>query len=483
MTTGFLRTPEEAAQLAASITPSPRQLAWQELEFTGFLHFGVNTFTDREWGEGTEPESLFNPTELDARQWVRACKAAGIRLLILTAKHHDGFCLWPSALTPHSVKNSPWRNGQGDVVREFVDACREYDMKVGLYCSPWDRNAPCYGTPAYNDFFLGQLRELLTNYGPVDEIWLDGACGEGPNGKRQQYDWTRYFRLIRELQPQAVIGPSGPDIRWVGNEDGVAREEEWSVVGVNFDGAPADDYDTSFYNYFFQQEGKSATPESIPGHPAALARAKQLVWWPAETDVSIRPGWFYHASEDLCVHPLERLVDIYYKSIGRNSVLLLNIPPDRRGLLHEHDVQRLREFRTVIDTTFAQNLALGATVTADSARPGQDAAHVTDGDASTYWQAADGRTAAVLEIDLGSPHTFNRLMLQEMISEGQRITGFTLDGWHDGKWKTIVRGTSVGYKKLERFSEVTTTRLRLTLTARATPTLRTLGLFKASLGG
>ncbi|MHB9130132.1 MAG: alpha-L-fucosidase [Armatimonadota bacterium] len=483
MLDSLLRTPEDAMHEASLITPSPRQLAWQEMEFIGFAHFTVNTFTGREWGKGTEPESIFNPVQLDARQWIRACKDAGMRMLILTAKHHDGFCLWPSKLTEHSVKNSPWRDGKGDVVREVSEACREFGLKFGIYCSPWDRNAACYGTPAYNDFFKGQLRELLTQYGEIGEVWLDGACGEGPNGKRQVYDWQGYVQLIRELQPNAVIGPSGPDVRWVGNEDGFARETEWSVVGIDFDGVPADDYNTSFYNTFLYDDGKSIAHETSPGHIDVLTRSQHLVWWPAETDVSLRPGWFYHAEEDFKVHSLERLVDIYYKSVGRNSVLLLNITPDRRGLIPDHDVQRLRELRAVIDATFADNLALCGKVTADTTAHGHTASTITDGNPETYWMAGDGLTTAVLEIDLGNPRTFNRALLQEMITTGQRVISYVLEGRDGEQWKEITRGATIGYKKLARFSEITTDRLRLTLTARATPTLRSVGLYRAALGG
>ena len=287
-----------------SPTPTPQQLAWQRHELIAFAHFGINTFTDREWGDGKEDPGLFNPTDFDARQWAAALHAAGVKLLILTAKHHDGFCLWPSRFTEHSVKNSPWRNGQGDVVREVVDALREREIRVGLYLSPWDRNQPWYGdSPKYNEYFRNQLGELLGNYGVIDEVWFDGACGEGPNGKKQEYDWTSYYALVRERQPAALIAICGPDIRWVGNESGVARENESSVV---------------------QRDG-------------------HLAWHPAECDVSIRPGWFYHPAEDAKVKSLPTLVDIYFKSVGRNSVLLLNIPPDRRGRIADADVVRLQE--------------------------------------------------------------------------------------------------------------------------------------------
>ncbi|MCX7006821.1 MAG: alpha-L-fucosidase, partial [Kiritimatiellaeota bacterium] len=287
--------------------PSPEQLAWQRMELTMFLHFGVNTFSDREWGTGKEEEQSFNPTALDCRQWARTAKAAGFKLLILTAKHHDGFCLWPTKLTEHCVRNSPWKNGQGDVARKFVEACHAEGLKVGLYLSPWDRNNPKYGSDAYNDYFVGQLTELLTNYGPVDEMWFDGACGEGPNGKKQVYDWPRYYATIRKLMPHALIAISGPDIRWVGNESGVARLGEKSAQ-------------------------RGGTPRCAP----------------AECDVSIRPGWFYHATEDAKVKSLAKLIEIYFASVGRNSSLLLNVPPDRRGLMAEPDVARLKEFGEVV---------------------------------------------------------------------------------------------------------------------------------------
>lgn len=478
------KSPEQVAHEAASVVPTPRQIAWQEMEFTAFMHFTVNTFIDLEWGRGTEREGLFNPTALDARQWAQVCKDAGMKMLILTAKHHDGFCLWPSRHTEHSVKNSPWKNGKGDVVRETADACREAGIKFGVYCSPWDRNARTYGTPAYNDYFKNQLRELLTGYGEIGQVWFDGACGEGPNGKKQVYDWEDFFKLIRELQPDAVIGPCGPDVRWVGNESGYARESEWSVVGVDFDLAkPPSSGFTDCYRVTRYIEGKSVARASEPGSIERLTQSKHKVWWPAETDVSIRPGWFYHASQDLRVHSLERLLDMYYKSIGRNSVLLLNLPPDRRGLIHEHDVARLQAFRRALDKTFKHNLAEGrnATDTGVSTPTCEHSADkAVDGNPSTYWMAEDGTKTAAIEVDLGEPAVFNRAMLQEMISLGQRVEEYVIQAWHQGAWKEFVRGTTIGYKKLDRFSEISASRVRLTIIrARACPTIRSFGLYKA----
>jgi alpha-L-fucosidase len=426
--------------------PTPQQLAWQEAELTMFLHFGINTFTDREWGDGKEDPRLFNPSQLDASQWVHIAKEAGFKFMILTAKHHDGFCLWPSRCTDHSVKHSPWKRGKGDVVREFADACHSAGMKLGLYLSPWDRHEPRYGdSPAYNQFFMHQLTELLTGYGDVAEVWFDGACGEGPNGKKQEYDWPGYYALIRKLQPHALIAVSGPDIRWVGNEDGFARETEWSIQNPN--------------------------PAMHPG-------VREKVWYPAECDVSIRPGWFWHPAEDGKVKSLQHLLDIYYKSVGRNSVLLLNVPPDKRGLIAEPDGRRLQEFRNDLDRSFAEDLAAGRRVSASSARADAPAAAVVDGRRDTFWAAGDGVTSASLEVDLGRRVTFNVAMVQEQIALSQRVESYRVEAWSDGGWQPLSKGTTVGHKKLDRFPEASASRVRLTIEkALAPPCIRSLGLF------
>ena len=451
--------PADVVRKAAHVTPTPQQMAWQEFEFAAFTHFGMDTFTDREWGEGTEDPKLFNPTDFDADQWVAACKAAGMKLLIMTAKHHDGFCLWPSKYTEQSVKNSPWRDGRGDVVREVSDACRRGGIKFGVYLSPWDRHEKTYGTDAYNTYYKNQLRELLTNYGEITEVWWDGACGEGPNGKKQVYDWDGYVRTVRRLQPKALMAIVGPDIRWVGNEDGLAREGEWSVLPRPCGNPSAADLGDRKY----------------------LAGARELVWYPAECDVSIRPGWFYHAAEDGKVKSLAQLLDIYYRSVGRNAVLLLNVPPDRRGRLNEHDTARLRELRAVLDETFKTNLAAGRPATASSAAAGHAATSAVDGNGDTYWTPADGVIQAALEVDLGRPVTFDRAMLQEMIATGQRVERFKLEAWNGAGWKEFVRATTIGYKRLMKFPAVTASKVRLTiLDARDCPTIREFGLFKAS---
>jgi alpha-L-fucosidase len=404
--------------------PSPSQLAWQRDEIALFLHFGVNTFTDREWGDGREDPSIFSPLALDARQWARAARNAGARSLILTAKHHDGFCLWPTRTTTHSVSASPWRSGQGDVVREFVDACHAEGLKAGLYLSPWDRNNPAYGDSAkYNDLYCDQLTELLTRYGPITEVWFDGANGEGPNGKRQLYDWPRFFRLVRQLQPNAVMfSDAGPDVRWCGNEKGVAGDPNWSTVNpdiVTFPGA----------------DGPGISDALQHGDPAGT------VWRPAEVDVSIRPGWFYHPAEDDRVRTVDNLESLYFSSVGRNGKLLLNVPPTREGLLHSTDVERLAGFRARLTSLFQRDLARDARRSSSVIAPGK----------------------AELEVDLGRAVPIAVARLEEDISRGQSVARYTLYGAVDRDWRMISQGSTIGYTKLDRFEPVTVRRVRLTI--------------------
>jgi len=450
-------------------------LAWQELEFIAFFHFGVNTFTDREWGDGGELPEVFDPSALDTRQWIRTIREAGMKLAILTAKHHDGFCLWPSEHTEHSVKNSSYRNGKGDVVREFVDACREFEVKAGIYLSPWDRHERTYGSDAYNDHFKCQLAELLTGYGPIHEVWFDGACGEGPNGRRQVYDWRGYHTLIRKRMPEAVIAIMGPDVRWVGNEDGLARESEWSVVPT---GPPEHDADAEEDILMPQIEPTASDVSSREG----ILRAEGIAWYPAECDVSIRPGWFYHADQDDRVKSPEELIDIYYRSVGRNSVLLLNIPPDKRGVLHENDIASLREMRRILDATFAENLLTGASASASHIKGNGEAfgaARTIDGIPDTYWTTDDGQETAALEYDLGSKRTFDLVMLQEHIRIGQRIEEFSVKAWNGTDWAPVSSGTTVGYKRLLRCGDTTARKVRICIeAARLAPTLSNVGLFR-----
>ncbi len=420
--------------------PTPEQLAWQRDELSLFVHFTVNAFTDREWGDGTEAPAIFNPAELDCEQWVRVAKEAGFKLVILTTKHHDGFCLFPSDYTEHDIANAAWKDGRGDLVREFVDACRKHGLKVGFYLSPWDRHEPKYAdNAAYDEHFRNQLTELLTRYGAVSEVWFDGAGGEG-----HVYDWPSYYALIRKLQPKALIAICGPDIRWVGNEDGFAREDESSVQ----------------------------------------VRDGQEIWYPAECDVSIRPGWFWHKQQDDQVKSLEHLLDIYYRSVGRNSGLLLNVPPNDKGLFCELDIRRLKEWRAALDETFATDFAAGQPAVASNLRGGDEAfgpARALDGDIDTYWATDDDVRTASLEVDFGAPATFNVSRVQEYIPLGERVRGYTIEAWQDGAWKEIVKGTTVGHKKLERFPDVTAQKVRLTVTeSRACPLIAGFGVHYAA---
>ena len=436
--------PATAAPAPCPPVPAPRQLAWQRDELWIFTHFGVNTFTDKEWGDGTEDPKIFNPARFDAHQWAATAKDAGFKGIILTAKHHDGFCLWPTAQTEHCLRNSPWRDGKGDVVREVADACRAAGLKFGFYLSPWDRNSPKYEDgKAYDDYFAAQLEELLTGYGPVSEVWFDGAGSEG-----HVYDWQRYYAAIRRHQPGAVIAICGPDVRWVGNEDGVARETEWSVRDADAATGPG-------------QDGKA--------------------WHPAECDVSIRPGWFWHQSQDGQVKSLARLLDIYYKSVGRNAGLLLNVPPTSEGRFAAPDAARLREFRLALDATFATDLARGKPCRADAVRggdPGFGPARAVDGDPRTYWAVDDDVRQASIEIDLEAPAACSVCLLGEAIELGQRIEAHRVEVLAGGQWRTVARGTTVGYKRLHRFPAMEARRLRVTIErARACPTLTTVGLF------
>jgi alpha-L-fucosidase len=454
--------------------PSERQLAWHELEFYGFVHFTVNTFTDKEWGFGDEAESVFNPTDFSAEQIVQTAKAAGMKGLILTCKHHDGFCLWPSKYTEHSVKNSPWKNGHGDVVREMSDACKKAGLKFGVYLSPWDRNRADYGTPEYLTCYRNQLRELLTNYGPVFEVWFDGANGgDGFYGgaretrtidRKNYYDWPATRQMVRELQPLAcMFSDAGPDVHWIGNERGIAGETFWDTLN------PAGRY---------------------PGSDAAGLNSGErngTDWMPGECDVSIRPGWFYHAKEDAKVKTPEQLLDLYFKSVGRGASLLLNLPPDRRGRITDADVQSLKEFRKRLDAIFSKNLAAGAQVTASNVR-GNDksfaAKNVLSGNEKKYWSTDDAVTTPELVLDLGKPTTFNIVSLREFLPLGQRIEAFALDQWKDGQWIQFAAGTSIGSQRLIRGDFVTTRKVRLRITqAPVCPALAEFGLFAELAAG
>lgn len=450
--------------------PDARQIAWQELEFYGFVHFNMNTFSDREWGFGDEKPEQFNPSELDARQWAKVASEAGMKGLIITAKHHDGFVLWPSAFTEHSVKNSPWRDGKGDLIQEFVDACREYDLKAGIYYSPWDRNHPDYGKPEYVTYMRNQLTELMTNYGDLFEIWFDGANGGdgwygGANETRKvdkttYYGWPEVHEMVRQMQPNAMMfSDAGPDVRWVGNEHGFAYQNTWSNLM------------------------RDSVYAGMPEYPEKYASGQEdgTHWVPAESDVSIRPGWYYHAYEDHKVKTLPRLMEIFYKSIGRNSSLLINFPVDTRGLIHENDEAAILAMGKKIREDFEVNLAAEVVISAsDSRGKGYQVEHLLDGDYESYWSTPDGNISATVELNFGKEISFNRLLIQEFTPLGQRQKAFSLEKEVDGSWEKIAEGTTIGYKRILRFPDVQAQKIRINfLDGKDIPVISELGVYYA----
>lgn len=448
---------------AASIVPSERQIQWQQTEFYAFMHFGINTYTDSEWGNGNEDPELFNPEELDCRQWAKLCKLSGMKGLILTAKHHDGFCLWPSAYTDHSVKSSRWRDGKGDVVAECAKACEEYGIKFGIYLSPWDRHEPTYGSgKAYDDFYINQLTELLTNYGKLFCVWFDGACGEGPNGKKQEYDWERYYKLIRELQPEATINISGPDVRWCGNEAGICRKSEWSVVPYWHSNQAL--IEAKSQKDVTKPPKKSNVMDLDLGSRKAIKNCNKLIWYPAEVDVSIRKGWFYHKDDDYTVKPLSKLMDIYYNSVGANATFLLNIPPMPNGKINEKDIETLLSMGAQLEIDFNENLAEDSVMTdnmhLDSDHTGQ---HILNDDPEQYWHSGYDPDGAELVLDLGDEYDIDKIVLGEHIRTGQQIEKFSLYAQQNGKWKKLATETIIGYKRICRFREVRARYFRLVI--------------------
>lgn len=427
-------TNEEKIQLAARVVPTAKQLAWQKLETTAFIHFGINTFTEREWGDGNENPELFNPTNLNTDQWVECLKNAGFKLVILTAKHHDGFCLWQTATTKHSVASSIWENGRGDVVRNLQASCTKYGLKFGIYLSPWDRNAECYGnSPLYNEFFKTQLRELLTNYGTIDEVWFDGACGEGPNGKVQEYDFKSYYQLIYELQPNAVVAIMGDDIRWCGNESGLGRDTEWSVTPLQNDAYPENKIENKRLNI-------SNTSKDL-GSRELLEKANSVHWWPSEVDVSIRPRWFYTSDDDSKVKSLEQLVDIYFNSVGKNAVLLLNVPPSKEGRIAKTDSINLKQLGDFLTKMYSKNF-----ITKNS-----------------YWNSNIATGEKIY--DIVSEDAFNVIELNEDITKGQRIENFSIYALTNNTWTLLTQGTTIGYKRLLRFPAIKAKKIKVVINA------------------
>ena len=443
------------------VLPTRQQVEWQKMEFNMFMHFGPNTFSGMEWGTGKETAEMFNPTAMDCRQWTSIAKAAGMKGVIITAKHHDGFCLWPNPVSRHTVARSPWRDGKGDVLKELSEACRADDLEFGIYISPWDRNDPHYGTDEYNEVFVKTLEHALGGYGPVFEMWFDRACGEGSNGKKQVYDWLLFNSAVHKMQPDAVIfSDYGPGCRWVGNERGHAGRTCWSrtVVNEDFTGP--------------RLSRKELNEGTMDGN----------IWAAAETDVSIRKGWFWKEKENSTVKSLQHLLKIYYESVGRNSVLLLNVPPDTSGLIHETDSLRLMELRAALDDIFSVDLAEGAAVESENVRGGARkfrAGNMLNDNYDRYWAADDSLTKVSFTVTLPEKRTFNRVQLQEYIPLGQRVSAFSIDALtEDGQWKPIAIETTIGYKRIVHVPTTTTTAVRVNIEeAQACPVLNGFALF------
>jgi len=474
--TGFLGLTESCKKITthpAPVLPIPseQQLAWHDLEQYAFVHFTTNTFTGKEWGFGDEDPKIFNPTELNTDQWIKTFKEAGLKGVVLTCKHHDGFCLWPSAYTDHSVKSSNWKEGKGDVVKEVRESCTKYDLKFGVYLSPWDRNRADYSKPEYIDYYRKQLQELFGNYGPVFEMWFDGANGGngyygGTNEKRSidgftYYDWPTTIKMVQKLEPNIVFfSDAGPDIRWCGNEKGFVGETNWCMLST----------DTIY-------AGK-------PRINALLNKGSEdgKQWLPAEVDVSIRPGWFYHAQEDSLVKTPEKLFEIYLSSVGRGANLILNIPPDQRGLLHENDVESLKGWKKLIDEAFAKNLAAESKVNVDTYRGNSvqyGAGNLTDGNKETYWATDDNILNGNIELKFNQSQTVKYVLLQEYIRLGQRVRKFAIEAWKDSLWQEIATGTTIGHKRIIKFSHpVETSRLRVKIIdSRACPVISNIEIY------
>lgn len=478
---------QQTARRASRVRPSPQQLAWQEMELTTFIHFGMPTFKEeQDWGTGEEDPTELRATGFEPDQWVEVCNEIGSGMLIFTAKHHDGFCLWPTQTTDHNIAASSWKGGEGDMVREVAEACRRGGIKFGIYLSPWDRHEPTYGTPGYHDYFKAQLRELCTGYGDLAEFWFDGACGESAFGVHQNYQWPEYYKIIRDHQPDALIANQGPDLRWGGNEGGVARGDEWSVYGLD---APPEE----FRNWKAVTNAAKFEPHTdgmprLGAEPVAdldhLKDRKHLFWYPAEIDYSLRMYWFWHPNHECHVRTTDQLVETYYRSVGRNGVLLLGLAPDRAGRIPEFDVNRLREWKGVLQDTFDDDFAEGARVEASSAAEGNEPAVIVGPDAAGFWRAADGDAAPVITLKTPEPVSFNRVMIQEMISEGQQVEKWRFDVRFGDRWVTMAGGGAIGHKRLFKLGTLTTDAVRLRLLEnRGVPTIRRIGLFRATPGG
>lgn len=471
-----------------AVRPHDRQLAWQELEFYAFIHFGMNTMTDREWGLGNEDPALFDPDSLDTDQWMRSIKSAGMTGVILTAKHHDGFCLWPSAVTAHSVASSPWRDGAGDLVAEVAESARRHGLRFGVYLSPWDRTEGSYGSGrAYDDFFVAQLTELLTRYGPVFSVWFDGANGEGPDGRVQVYDWDRYYETIRRLQPDAVISVCGPDVRWCGNEAGHTRADEWSVVpGSLRDAERIAQQSQQVDDGRFSRLVRS-NDEDLGSRTALAGHLDDLVWYPAEVNTSIRPGWFYHSEEDSTVRTAEELFEIWCGSAGGNATFLLNVPPDAHGLVAEPDERELARLGELITGFRAHVIPSRATPSSGGGLGGKPADALPGAFSSdfgprrdTTWHPDPADPVPTVELTFDAPRAVGAVVVSEDIRHGQRIEGLTVRGTVDGQDVVVARAASVGYRRVMRFPAVTLESLTVSFeSSRGTPAVATVAAIEA----
>ncbi len=450
--------------------PSKEQLAWHQMEMNAFIHFTTNTFTNKEWGYGDESPLVFNPDTVNTDQWVSVLKSAGFKGVILTCKHHDGFCLWPSKYTNHTIANSPYLDGKGDVVKQLRNSCDSMDMKFGVYLSPWDRNRADYGEPSYVDYYRNQLEEIFTSYGPVFEMWFDGANGgDGYYGgakeerkidKTKYYDWPHTLEKVNAIQNDVIFfSDAGPGVRWCGNESGYVNETCWSTISP----------DTLY-------AGK-------PGIETLLSTGSEdgTAWLPAEVDVSIRPGWFYHQSEDSLVKTADKLFDIYLKSVGRGALLLLNIPPDQKGVFHKNDVAALKAFKTKLDSAFSRNLAEGAQLTASNTRGGfslYDVNNLINGKRDSYWCTDDSVTNAIINVKLNSTEDLNYLVLHEYIELGQRVKSFKVEAKINGEWDLIAQGTTIGYKRILPLKGIAAQEIKVVITdAKACPVMSSLGIY------
>jgi alpha-L-fucosidase len=450
--------------------PSEQQMAWHEMELNVFVHYTTNTFTDMEWGFGDEKPEVFNPTEQDVDQWLRVFKEAGFKGLVLTTKHHDGFCLWPSKFTDHTIKNSPYKNGEGDVVREVAEACEKHGLKFGVYVSPWDRNHPHYGKSEYIDYYRNQLQELFTEYGPIFEMWFDGANGgDGYYGGAREtrnidrssyYEWPKTLEMVSTIQPEVLFfSDAGPHLRWAGNEEGIGGKTNWNMI----------------------------TPDTLYAGKHGIERLLNTgsengtAWIPAEVNTSIRPGWFFHESENDKVKTPEQLFEIYLSSVGRGSTLLLNIPPDKRGKIHENDIAALQGWRALINSEFKTNLAKNGKCTANTHRGRSKTfapINMIDGNPNSYWATDDNVLSATLEVDLMEQKEVKYILLQEYIKLGQRVKAFNVEAWINDQWQEVATATSIGYKRIIKIDPIVTDKIRINLLdSKACPVISNLELY------